>query len=247
MKSVLILSLSLLTLGVSAQSLQMFDSNSSTPIANNGVVQLVTTPTTNIKFTIDIKNTSNDTIRVVAKRYDYVLNPGADAYFCFAGQCYGPQTIQSPDTLTLLINQLASEVPGAFQVLVSDLDEPLTVGYSQIRYTFFNANNPSDSVQANLVYNLALGLNDVRKNVKSVGLFPNPSEGNSSLLVNAVSAFNGKVMIYNSLGDLISVQNANLVQGENKIELNLNGLSAGVYLVSLKTDKSNLTKRLIIK
>jgi len=248
MKSVLIFSLSFLSLGLTSQSLEMYNNNTSALIPNNAVVQLTTTASSNIKFTVDIKNISGSTKKFLAKRLDYILNPGADAYFCFAGSCYGPPTKQSPDTLTLNTNQSASQVAGSFQMLVSDLDEAATLGYSQIRYTFFDANNTSDSVQVTLEYNTTLSSwIDVQKNIKSASLFPNPSEGMSSLLVNAASAFSGKVVVYNSLGDLISEQNSSFVQGQNKIELDLNSLSAGIYLVCVKTGKSSLTKRLIIK
>lgn len=249
MKSVLLFSLTLLTTGLISQgSIQLSDANNATvTIAPNSIIQLTTAASSNTKFSIDVKNISGSTKMYKAKRYDVVLNSGADAYFCFAGTCYGPPTMVSPDALTLTPNQSASQVPGSFQLLVSDLDEAATVGYSLIKYTFFDINNVSDSVQVSLRYNQPTGLSDLGKSVQAMSLYPNPCEGNSSLYLNSSAALNAKLRVFNSLGDVVSEQNINLLQGQNKVELSLGHLSPGVYLVNLKSGQSGITKRLIVK
>lgn len=249
MKSVLLASLAFLSVGLLAQgSIQLSDANNaSVTIAPNSVIQLTTAASSNTKYSIDIKNISGSTKMYKAKRYDVVLNAGADAYFCFAGTCYGPPTLVSPDALTLTPNQSASQVPGSFQILVSDLDEAATIGYSLIKYTFFDINNVSDSVQVSLRYNQTTGLADMNKNVQTMNMYPNPCEGNSSLFLNSVSAFNAKLRVFNSLGDVVSEQSVNISQGQNRIDLSLNHLSPGVYLVNLRSGQSGLTKRLVIK
>lgn len=249
MKSVLILSLALLSGGLMAQgSIQLSNANDATVIiAPNSVIQLTTAALDNTKFSIDIKNTSGSTKQYKAKRYDVVLNSGADAYFCFAGTCYGPPTIISPDALTLTPNQSASQVPGSFQILVADLDEPATIGYSHIKYTFFDINNPSDSVQVSLKYNIALGLSDLNKSVQALSLYPNPCEGTSNLILNANSAFQAKLRVFNALGDVVMEQALSISQGSNRVELPLGNLSPGVYLVNLRSGQSGLTKRLVVK
>ena len=254
MKSVLLLPFSLLSFGLFGQgSLQIFDSNNtSVPLAPNTVIDLTVAVTDNVKFTFDVKNISGSTKEVSAKRYDAVLNPGSSqaamAYFCFAGQCYGPGTPVSPNTLTLTPNQHASDIPGSYQMLVADLDEGDVVGYSLIKYTFFDKNNPNDSVQASLRYNNTVTrLSDISKSVQAMSLYPNPCEGNSSLMLNVHSAFNAKLRVFNTLGDMVSEQNLNLNQGQHKVELNLDQMSPGVYLVNLRSGESTMTKRLVIK
>jgi Secretion system C-terminal sorting domain len=253
MKKLLLLPVLCFSLNAGAQgSILLSNNDNASTLTPNAIIQLTTaasTPTSvfNLKFNIDVKNISGSTKTFLVKRYDVTLNPGADAYYCFAGNCYGPPTTLAPTALTLTSNQSASQVQGQYQILTADLDEASTIGYSLIKYTFFDENNVSDSVQISLRYNSPVGVSELKKNLKSMELFPNPSEGNSTLLINAQSAFNGKVMVYNALGDLVSEQTATIVQGQSKIELNLQALSPGVYLVSVKAGNASLTKRLVIK
>jgi hypothetical protein len=248
MKKLLLLPVLCLSLSAGAQgSIQLSDYDNANVLSPNSAILLNTAASSNLKFNIDIKNTSGSTKKYLVKRYDMNLNAGAVAYYCFAGTCYGPGTIQSPDSLLLTAGQSASQYTTAYQVLTSDLDEGPSVGYSLVRYTFFDAFNHSDSVQVTLIYNSPVGLSESKKNLKSVELFPNPSEGNSTLLVTSLTALNGKVMVYNALGDLVSEQNTYLAQGTNKIQLNLQHLTHGVYLVSLTAGNHSLTKRLVIK
>jgi len=249
MKKLLIVPVLCFSLNSGAQgSIQLSNNDNAALINPNAVIQLSTTASSNLKFNVDVKNTSAGTKKYIVKRYDITLNAGALAYFCFAGNCYGPGTFESPDTLILNAGQSASQnTINPYYILTADLDEGPSVGFSLVKYTFFDAVNHSDSVQVTLRYNSPVGLSELKKNLSSFELFPNPSEGNSTLLITAQSAFNGKVMVYNSLGDLVSEQTTVISQGRNKIELNLQALSPGVYLVSIKAGNASLTKRLVIK
>ncbi len=249
MKKLLLLPVLCLSLGAGAQgSIQLYNNDDATAISPNTAVMMSTSASSNIKYNIDVKNISNSTKKYLVKRYDLTLNSSALAYYCFAGNCYGPGTIESPDTLLLGAGQSASQnTLNPYFILTADLDEGPAVGYSLIRYTFFDVNNVSDSVQVTLIYNSPVGVSETKKNLNSVALFPNPSEGNSTLLINTQTAFTGKVMVFNSLGDLISEQTASFSQGQNKLTLHLENASPGVYLVSVKSGNSGLTKRLVIK
>ncbi|MCU0361084.1 MAG: T9SS type A sorting domain-containing protein [Bacteroidia bacterium] len=248
MKNLIIHSICFLSLSIGAQSsLELYNLDNSTLLNPNALINVNTTAGTNIKVNVDIKNISANTNVYKVKRYDVVLNAEALAYYCFAGSCYAPQTMLSPDALTLTAGQLSSQIPGSFQTLIADLDEGSVVGYSLIKYTFFNNANPSDSLQFSIAYNASVGFSELKKNLGSVELFPNPSEGNSTLLLTSQTASNGKVMVYNALGDLVSEQTAYLTQGKNKIQLNLQHLTHGVYLVSITSGNQSLTKRLVIK
>ncbi|WP_452231967.1 T9SS type A sorting domain-containing protein [Lacinutrix sp. MEBiC02595] len=71
--------------------------------------------------------------------------------------------------------------------------------------------------------------------LESLKIFPNPSTGNTTIS-NAPSIKN--IEIYNILGSIVK---SVLVENNSKIELNLNALSKGMYLVRL-TDVSGNTK-----
>jgi hypothetical protein len=183
----------------------------------------------------------------LVKRYDATLNTGADAYFCFAGNCYGPPTLVSPNPLTLTAGQTASQVPGSWQMLSADLDEAATVGYSLIKYTFFNEILPSDSVQISLRYNSPVGLNEINQDLSSAQLFPNPSKGESSFSVQSKTECKSELIVFDALGKTVLQKSVLIEKGNNKIEIALEGASPGVYLVNLKSESSNLTRKLIIK
>lgn len=249
MKKLLLFPLFCLALGASAQSsIQLSNYDDSGIISPNSAIMLGTNASSQTKYNIDVRNTSSSTKKYLAKRYDLTLNSGAVAYYCFAGSCYGPGTIESPDTLLLGAGQAASQnTINPFYILTADLDEGSTVGYSQVRYTFFDPFNLSDSAQITFLYNSPVGILESKKNLGTFSLYPNPSEGASNLLINAPAAFQGKVQVFNALGDLISEQNTAFTQGENKVALSLGNASAGVYLVSIRSGNSTLTKRLVIK
>ncbi|HQQ95169.1 MAG TPA: T9SS type A sorting domain-containing protein [Bacteroidia bacterium] len=155
MKNILTLSfLSAVCLLQAQTSIQLTDYGNSTIVSPNSAILVDVNASTTVNYTVDVKNTSNVTKQYWIKRYDVVLNPGADAYFCFASYCYGPPTIYSPHAITLTAGQSASQLGITnFQMLVMDLTEPATSGYSHIKYTVFDSINPNDSVQFSMKYN----------------------------------------------------------------------------------------------
>lgn len=249
MKKLLFLPVLFFSIEAAAQnSIQLSNYDDSGIISPNSAILLGTNASSQTKYNVDVRNTSGSTKKYLAKRYDLTLNSGAVAYYCFAGSCYGPGTIESPDTLLLGAGQAASQnTINPFYILTADLDEGSVIGYSQVRYTFFDPFNVSDSAQITFLYNSPVGILESKKNLGTFSLYPNPSEGTSNLLIHAPSAFQGKIQVYNALGDLISEQNTAFNQGQNKVELSLGNASPGVYLVSIRSGNSTSTKRLVIK
>lgn len=74
--------------------------------------------------------------------------------------------------------------------------------------------------------------------VASVKLFPNPANGNE---VTILSNDDILAEVYDVLGKKVKVQNISA----NQTKLNISGLSKGVYLIKLQSDKGNTTKKLI--
>lgn len=85
-------------------------------------------------------------------------------------------------------------------------------------------------------------------NSLKVNVYPNPAK--NKIVVDYNTAFNGDVNI--SIVDLSgrTVYNqtvANQVAGNNKVELNVNNMNAGVYQVVISSNSSSVTKKLVIK
>lgn len=217
-------------------------------IAPNSIIEMTTTANANHQITFDVMNTSNSQRTYKAKRYDVTLNSGAAAYYCFAGTCYGPSTIVSPDQLVLNAGQSASQLAGNYNMLVADLDEGPNVGLSVIKYTFFNINTAADSVQVTVRYNGAP--TSIRENnlfMQQVIMSPNPATHNTILKIKLTESTLAKICIYNALGAIVTEDSAEILKGENKINLSIAGLNSGIYFVSIVTDSGKITKRLIVK
>ncbi len=249
MKKLLLSFLSLGTLLAYSQSTILITNvTASQTLANTATVDLVTMPATNHQVTFDVKNISASQQTYKAKRYDVVKNAGADAYFCFAGTCYGPSTMVSPDNLVLNAGQSASQLAGNYNMLVADLDEGPTVGLSIIKYTFFNVNTASDSVQITVRYNApGVGLKENTNSTMSISsLHPNPASSHSFIKIKSTVTQQGDMRIYNSLGAVVSASKINLVSGENGLKIPLEDLNTGIYFVEISNGNNSITKKLIV-
>lgn len=246
MKKLLLIAATILSSYGFSQSLMLTHIDASVTIPANGTVNVATTPNNNFKVNVDVKNTSGNTNQYYAKRYDIVLNSGADAYFCFAGNCFTSLTTTSGN-LTLTPNQSASQVAGQYNILTADIDEGPSVGVSVVKYTFYNVSSANDTVQITINYNAPSGVHETSGIISTMELFPNPGVSSVYLKVNSVKNADAKIVIYNSLGSAISEKNVALTEGKNKIDLNAESLSSGIYFVNVRTGKSTLTRKLVIK
>jgi hypothetical protein len=241
-------------LQLAAQSSLLITNNTtSTPLAPNAVVSMTTTKEATSLVVFDIKNTSGSTKSYHAKRYDVVLNKvqadqtEAAAYFCFAGTCYGANVDSSQNALQLSAGQSASQLQGLYQMLNADLDEASSVGFSHVKYTFFNAANRSDSVQISIRYNdTPTGLKDQGNNLTSLSVFPVPAKEKVNLTVNTVYGSVSKLVLFNSIGDKVFEKTVSLNTGRTNVEINTEHLSSGIYIVSLGEGTDKISRRIVI-
>ncbi len=244
-----------LALGLSATAqntfrLENFDDNAKVISPNSAIyVTAQADPTHSIN--IDIINTSNSTQSYHVKRYDIVLNASstetAAAFFCFAGGCFTPFLLESPDPLTLSAGARSSEVPGDFQMLLAEIDEIDPAGFSHVKYTVYNEANPQDSIQFSIRYNdpfAGLGGNHLYKNGFSIA--PNPAQRYASAFVNLSRNEDCSINIYNSLGARVGGNDLPLSAGVNTVPLNIESLTKGLYFVTIKAGDYNSMRRLII-
>lgn len=84
-------------------------------------------------------------------------------------------------------------------------------------------------------------------NVKNMDLYPNPANGQAILTLDLLQNENVKICIYNTIGQLMKETNTQAISGENKIDLDLNGLASGVYMVKVNAGKTTSTKKIIVQ
>ena len=92
-----------------------------------------------------------------------------------------------------------------------------------------------------------LGINDVKGGVESMAIFPNPAKNSANVLINSICNKPYTLTVANTMGQIIHTQNGQLGFGENSIELNINSLASGIYLINIKTDNTSRTQKLIVK
>ncbi len=241
-----IASLVFATSAMAQTSIQVTNTGNNQTVAANGVVFLSTTPSNNTNLTFDVKNTSASTQTYVAVRYDAILNSGADAYFCFAGTCFGPGTTIS-GYLVLAPGQSASQITGQYQQLSTDLDEGATAGLSHIKYSFKNVNTAADSVQINLRYNdPAAGVKESSNASVRFDVFPNPAVNEINVRVNITKAQTSSVRVLNGLGQVVITKSVSLNAGSNTIQIDTKQLPTGNYYISYDSGDKMVTKKVVI-
>lgn len=99
----------------------------------------------------------------------------------------------------------------------------------------YHGNNPH---APQVLSRTALGVEDFSLNASSI--FPNPSNGNFT--VKAKTALS-EINVYTQTGAFVKTVKG----GEEGAEVNVSGLSTGVYLLELKNETDKAWKKMIVK
>ena len=92
-----------------------------------------------------------------------------------------------------------------------------------------------------------VGVNEHAANFGSLNIYPNPAKDQINLNVNMVSGENVSFQITNSLGQVVLVENRSLVNGNNNVQLNTSKLTSGVYFVTIASETSKVTSKIVIQ
>lgn len=93
-----------------------------------------------------------------------------------------------------------------------------------------------------------VGVNEsAASNLANASLYPNPAQHNATVGIELKDNSTVMVKIYNTIGQVVRTVKAEGIIGENNINLNLEGLPAGIYLVNIKAAGLTSTKKLIIE
>jgi len=221
-----------------SQSFQLSDSTGL--LANNATILKYGMPSADeIISYVSIKNTTGSPIPVKVKKVELNLVHGAAVAFCW-GLCYIPEVFVSPDSIIIDAGATNStDFSGHYY-------PQGIVGISTIRYVFFNANNPNDSVCVNIEFSTyPQGINDL-SGVTLSNACPNPANNSVSLSYSVPQNSNAKLIIRNVLGSV--VKDLNIAGNSGQINLNTTELADGVYFYSFLVDgKSQVTKKLVIR
>lgn len=90
----------------------------------------------------------------------------------------------------------------------------------------------------------------IHENLSSVNnsfIYPNPAKNSATLSVYLIDNSNVDVTVSNMVGQIVSTSSAEGVAGENNVNVNINGLSKGIYMVTVKVENATSTKKLIVE
>jgi Secretion system C-terminal sorting domain len=255
MKKIVLIAIVSIGFGAMAQTTFVVNKkNSTATVTPNSIIDAVTTPTDLTTNTFDVYNSSASTHTYNVKRYDLFLHKTtavdtAEARFCFAGQCYLSTTYLGLVEL-VLPSVTSTSTLGDYFSLDCDLAEAGNIGYSLVKYTIFNVNTPSDSMQFTMRYNAALqfvGIKEQAASALKTSFAPNPAKEHTQFVVTATAASVGSLQVINSIGQVVISQKLEIIAGKNTYPVNLAGLAAGVYFAQLNEGGKTTTQKLIVE
>lgn len=115
-------------------------------------------------------------------------------------------------------------------------DLPVTHWYASARLTFTLAGATPTGV-------------NVAENTLEVGtqIFPNPASEFATISVSSHNNVTAEVTVVNMVGQVVKTIPVELVNGDNNIELNLAGMTKGIYMVTVNSGSFKATRKLIVE
>jgi hypothetical protein len=186
-----------------------------------------------------VENISDQSISVKVSSEEISVVAGTLNYFCWA-QCYEPGVTVSPTAVTIEPGQRIDSFYGDYKPQGQS-------GITTIKYCFFNVANEADSVCGIVRFNATpVGIQDVA-NSSTPGIsdaFPNPAVGEMTFSY-ATGGGIGRLDIYSMLGS--KVKSVRLPELSGKAKVNVESLTAGMYLYRLNVNGKDIqTRKLII-
>ncbi|MBL7909567.1 MAG: T9SS type A sorting domain-containing protein [Bacteroidia bacterium] len=78
-------------------------------------------------------------------------------------------------------------------------------------------------------------------------VYPNPASGNAVLAIDLKDNSNVDITVLNTIGQIVKTNKAQGQVGENNINIDLGGLSTGIYMVNIKVGNASSTKKLVVQ
>ena len=225
----------MLLLGVVAfgQSLKVLDTNnvdiSGTTVTVNGTV-----PDGFVYFYAHVQNVSGVAIQTLVCKHVLYENGLGGNSFCFGSHCYTADTANFPDTI------VAGDIDSSFDASIYIQD----AGVSEIRYTFWDKNNPTDTVSFTVKYDITASVSYLETNGNFISKpYPVPATDFVSFDYNFNTS--KKLIIYDVTGKVVLQVTLNPKQ--NQLKIPVKNLNSGIYYYSLIiNNKKRITNKFII-
>ena len=150
----------------------------------------------------------------------------------------------------------ALPMPMAYLPDVNDISQWQTVtinlnGYNSasvlVKFVVTNDNGNNLYIDnVNLNQTQPVGLIKETKLSNQVSIFPNPTSGNATLRVFSLSSGKSKLILINTMGQIVSSKTIDLFSGNNNILIDTKEFSNGIYSVVLETATETVVKKISI-
>ena len=150
----------------------------------------------------------------------------------------------------------ALPMPMAYLPDVNDISQWQTVtinltGYNSasvlVKFVVTNDNGNNLYIDnVNLNQTQPVGLIKETKLSNQVSIFPNPTSGNATLKVFSLSSGKSKLILINTMGQIVSSKPIDLFSGNNNILIDTKEFSNGIYSVVLETATETVVKKISI-
>jgi hypothetical protein len=186
-----------------------------------------------LKWQGKLTNTTQNSKPVLVKRQVLNVPSGSENQFCWSVQCYAPVTTQATDTVDIAGGATDASFYSYFFPGGNN-------GSWSIRYVFFDASNPTDSVYVTLIFNVSGGNTSIANNSSKVGIPFGPVPANNAVTfqTSALNLEGNEILrLFDLSGKTVALMP--LKKDQKEITLTLNALNSGVYLWNI--GKGNLT------
>jgi hypothetical protein len=209
---------------------------------NNGDTVTVVNTNADASFSVNVWITNNALVYKDVKARKTVINlvNGAFDTFCWF-ECYPPETTLSPDSIRI-------DSKATAKAFLGDYESHNNAGKSAVRYTFFDVNNPSDTISVIIEYHAGSGLSakDLKSTYKISNAYPNPANQVFNLDYKFADSQTARIEVLNVTGSLLLSQV--LINSESKQTFDVSTLKSGVYFYNIIVDDKKVSsKKLIIQ
>lgn len=95
---------------------------------------------------------------------------------------------------------------------------------------------------------VATGINNVANDKNNLAVAPNPADGITYATFTTAQSGSVQLTVTNSIGQVVRTIKQDLGKGDQRVAIPVTGLSSGMYIVNVTTDKENIVhRRLVVK
>jgi len=123
--------------------------------------------------------------------------------------------------------------------------EVLGVGTHEIWVEVTNEHECSSTASVDVTFKDCTGLEEI-ENLKNINIFPNPSNGNFTVELNAFKMVNLNITVFDANGMMVVPKRTITFNGQHKENINLNHVSKGVYNLFIFDNNHIITRKLVI-